>query len=68
MEEIVKYSPELSWEGWDVVRHTKSNGAAYSADGAFVNGHWHKKKVFPITEQGWHVPESIGNRYARMER
>lgn len=67
MEQIVENNPELSWDGWNVVRHIKSSNAEFSNDGAMINGSWHKKKIFPVTEKGWHIPESIGKRYASME-
>lgn len=68
MEEIVEANPMLSWDGWDVVKHTPTYKGMFSVDGAFKDGQWHKKKVFPITENGWHIPNSIGKYDANMER
>lgn len=68
MESIVDASADLEWDGWNVVRYTSSPNAMYSEDGAYRNGAWYKKRVFPITEDGWHIPHSIGKRNAQMER
>lgn len=67
MEKIVQSRNDLSWNGWDVVRHTSSNNAMYSKDAEFLNGKWMKKKVFPVTEQGWHIPNNLGRSYAQVE-
>jgi hypothetical protein len=68
MENIVLSSKDLEWDGWDVVRYTPSHSGMFSKDGAYKNGQWHKKKVFPLTENGWNLPNSIGKTDARMER
>lgn len=68
MEKIVSISNDLEWDGWNVVRYTPSHSAMFSLDGAYKNGKWFKKKVFPITENGWNLPENIGQRDAQMER
>jgi hypothetical protein len=67
MEKIVTNSPDLEWDGWDVVKYTPSHNAMLSKEGVYRDGKWFKKKVFPITEQGWNIPESLGNKYAQME-
>lgn len=67
MEKIVASHKELVWDGWDVVRYSESHNAQYSISGAFHNGTWMKKKVFPLTEQGWHLPNNIGSVYAQVE-
>jgi len=67
MEQIVN-STDLEWDGWNVVKYTPSHSAMFSTDGAYKGGQWYKKKVFPLTEDGWHVPNSIGKINARMER
>ena len=68
MEEIVESSNSLEWDGWDVVKYTPSYNAMFSTDGAYKDGQWCKKKVFPLTEDGWNLPNSIGKINARMER
>lgn len=59
MEEIVASHPELSWDGWNVVRHKKNSNAQFDIDGIYKNGAWYKQYVFPITEHGWSIPERI---------
>lgn len=68
MESIVNSSTDLEWEGWNVVRYIPNHNAMFSDDGAFRDGAWYKKKTFPITEQGWNLPNSIGKRNAQVER
>lgn len=68
MEKIVGSSHELEWDGWDVVKYTPSNNAMFAKDGVCKNGKWYKKKVFPLTENGWHLPDRIGKIDASMER
>lgn len=67
MESIVSADPSLTWEGWDVVKYTNNSNAMYSVDGAFVDGRWVKKKVFPLTENGWNLPNYIGRKNAQVE-
>ena len=67
MEAIVASRNDLCWNGWDVVKYTHNNNAMYSVDGAFRNGKWMKKKVFPLTEKGWDLPSNIGRDHARVE-
>lgn len=61
MESIVKSNNSLSWDGWDVVELKKSPTAWMKANGAFVNNSWHIKNVFPVTQDGWSIP----NKYTR---
>lgn len=67
MEQIVASRDDLEWDGWNVVKYTKSNNAIYAADGCFHRGQWMKKKVFPLTEDGWYLPNSIGRVHAQVE-
>ena len=67
MEQIIASRGDLVWDGWDVVKYTNSNNAMYSNDGAFRNGKWMKKKVFPITHDGWYLPNTIGRVDAQVE-
>lgn len=68
MEKIVSSRSDLSWDGWDVVRHTENSNGMHSVDGEFKNNKWTKKKVFPITENGWNVPNVIGMNHAQLEK
>lgn len=67
MEAIVLSREDLAWEGWDVVKYTKASNAMYSPDGCLRNGVWMKKKVFPLTKDGWYLPNTIGRVHAAVE-
>jgi len=67
MQSIIDSRQDLEWEGWNVVKYTKSNSAMYSPEGAYVRGMWMKKKVFPITSDGWYLPNTIGRVDAQVE-
>jgi hypothetical protein len=68
MQYIINSRDDLEWDGWDVVKYTKSSNAMYASDGCVRNGEWMKKKVFPITQDGWYLPNTIGRDYAQVER
>lgn len=59
MEQIVNGHPELSWNGWDVIRYRQNNNAQYDPKGVYRDGKWYKQYVYPITEDGWYLPESL---------
>ena len=67
MESIVLSRGDLAWDGWNVIKYTRANNAMYSADGCQVNGVWMKKKIFPLTEDGWYLPNTIGRVHAAVE-
>jgi hypothetical protein len=67
MEAIVRNRQDLEWNGWDIVKYSNNSNAMYDVDGVFRNGKWMKKKVFPLTEQGWYLPNTIGRDYAQVE-
>lgn len=67
MESIVESREDLSWDGWDVVRHTHAPNAMYFKESEFRDGQWFKKKVYPLTEQGWNIPNNIGRVYVQVE-
>lgn len=67
MEQIVASRSDLEWDGWDIVKYYNSSNAFYSKEGAFHNGEWLKKKVYPLTEEGWHLPNHIGRDHAQVE-
>lgn len=56
MESIVSNNNSLSWDGWDVVELKRSPSAWMKASGVFVNDAWYIKNVFPITQDGWSIP------------
>lgn len=62
MEKLVESHPELSWDGWDVVRYKKNPDSQFDKSGEFYKGFWHKRFVFPLTSDGWSLPESISRR------
>ena len=67
MERLVAARPDLDWDGWNVVKYVNSNNAMYAKDGAFKDGKWLIKKVYPLTEEGWRLPNSIGREDAQVE-
>ena len=60
MEQIVDYRPDLEWDGWNVVHYKKNDSAQFDKSGAFKNGSWYKKTVYPITDGGWSIPNYMG--------
>ena len=67
MQEIMNSRDDLEWDGWNVVKYTKNKNAMYSTDGAYVRGVWMKKRVFPLTQDGWYLPNYIGRVDAQVE-
>lgn len=67
MNEIIRTRGDLEWDGYDVVKYINSNNAMFDVDGVFRNGKWMKKKVFPLTEDGWYLPNNIGRANAQVE-
>lgn len=67
MESIIRSRGDLEWDGYNVVKYTNSSNAMYGIDGVFRNGKWMKKKVFPLTEEGWNLPNYFGREYAQVE-
>jgi hypothetical protein len=61
MEKIVSKNNNLSWVGWNVVDRKRSDGARTSPDGVRVNGLWYLQRIYPVTRQGWDIP----NKYKR---
>jgi hypothetical protein len=68
MEHIVSSRGDLSWDGWDIVKYINNSNALYAKDSEFRDGKWMKKKVFPLTEDGWYLPNSIGREHVQVER
>lgn len=67
MEQIVASREDLEWDGWNIVKYTKSKNAMHDVSGCFHRGQWMKKQTFPLTESGWHLPNSIGRIRAQVE-
>lgn len=67
MESIVESRNDLSWDGWNVVRHF-GKSSFMNVNSCFKNGRWVNKTVYPITESGWNIPDSIGEKNAGLEK
>jgi hypothetical protein len=59
MEDLVKKSRSLRWDGWDVIHFYKSETAWMSKRGTFHKGSWYMNRRMPITELGWNIPEKV---------
>jgi len=59
MESIVSKNKNLSWLGWDVVDRKKSESGRTSSSGVRVDGQWYLQRIYPVTRNGWDIP----NRY-----
>jgi hypothetical protein len=68
MEKVVDSRADLEWDGWDLVKYTRSGKSMFSSDGSYRNGKWFSKRIFPVTENGWNIPKSIGIIDEKMER
>lgn len=64
-EEFVRERPlNFQWEQWDIARLTQDDYAEYLPNGVFVNGQWYQKTIFPLTTDGWVIPDT----YIRMAK
>lgn len=61
MEQIVKKNKELSWIGWDVVEHKRSDIAKTSPIGVRIKDNWYIQKIFTVNRDGWDIPNKYGN-------
>lgn len=68
MEDIVSSRKDLDWDGWNVIKYSNHSNAMFHKNGAFKNGRWVKKTTFPLTETGWHIPNTIGKTNEQVER
>ena len=57
MERIVAKNKNLSWIGWDVVDRKRSESGRTSTSGVRVNGEWFLQRVYPISRDGWNIPD-----------
>lgn len=60
-EIIVNNNPNLSWDGWNIIHLAQDDYAEFLPEGVFNNEtlQWYKKTVYPCTETGWEIPESV---------
>lgn len=56
MESIVKKSPNLFWEGWNVCTYLNEDGF-YSTDGVFKDNKWLTKRSFEFSNGYWNIPD-----------
>jgi hypothetical protein len=59
MEDVVKNSDVLSWDGWTVIETRTNENGISSKDGAFVNGKWIVQKRYDATASGWEIPNKF---------
>jgi hypothetical protein len=59
MENIVNSRKDLEWDGWNVIKYKNSPSAQFNKSGAFRKGEWYAKSIFPLTEKGWSIPNSL---------
>ncbi len=59
MTQMVKETPNLFWEGFDVIEDLGENAnAVLKKNARWINDSWHKVNVIKLTEHGWRVPKS----------
>jgi hypothetical protein len=56
MEKIVARNNNLSWIGWDVVDRKRSESGRTAVNGVRVNGVWYLQRIYPVTRNGWDIP------------
>lgn len=56
MEKIVSKNKNLYWVGWDVVDRKKSDAGRTAVNGIRVNGVWYLQRIYPVTRNGWDIP------------
>lgn len=56
MEKIVSKHNTLSWVGWDVRDLKRSDAGRTATNGIRVNGQWYLQRVYPVTRNGWDIP------------
>ena len=56
MEKVVAKNHNLSWVGWDVVDRKRSESARTAVNGVRVNGVWYFQRIYPVTRNGWDIP------------
>lgn len=59
-EQIVKSNKDLRWSGWDIIsREITTNGFSHKS-GSFINNRWGIDRRYPITDNGWYLPNNLG--------
>lgn len=66
MDNIVASNAKMHWLGWDVVFDKETPNGYTHFNGVFKNGKWHIRKVFPLTESGWNIPDKFVGRNVQM--
>jgi hypothetical protein len=56
MEKIVARNNNLSWVGWDVADRKRSESGRTAVNGVRVNGVWYLQRIYPVTRNGWDIP------------
>jgi hypothetical protein len=56
MEKIVSRNSNLNWVGWDVVDRKKSDAGRTAVNGVRVKGVWYVQRIYPVTRNGWDIP------------
>jgi hypothetical protein len=65
MEKIVKSTRSLSWDGWDVLKSYPNPTAWRKPNARYIKGRWFTVDRYPVTENGWIIPESaLKDNYA----
>ena len=59
MENIVRNNNQLYWNGWDVERLQPRPNAWSNPSARYFRNKWHLKTTYPITENGWSIPDNI---------
>lgn len=61
-EQIVKKFKDLRWVGWNIVSRQETNKGFSDKHGSFINNKWGIDKTYPLTEKGWYLPNSYGDK------
>lgn len=56
MEKIVARNNNLSWVSWDVADRKRSESGRTAVNGVRVNGVWYLQRIYPVTRNGWDIP------------
>lgn len=59
MENIVANSPDLEWDGWDVVSYGKAKAGFINPKAVRKDGKWRIATRFTIESDGWTVPDRL---------
>ena len=65
MEVIVENNKALSWEGWTVVKRTKSDAAWMQPNAQFVKGKWFVINKYFVNQDGWNIPSKLVKKNAK---